>query len=42
MVEFQLVLKKKMDDPLKPLRRFAVQNDFRIFKVDPQSVKQES
>lgn len=42
VVEFQVVFKKKMDDPLRPLRRCAMENNFRIFKVDPKSVKEES
>ena len=42
VVEFQVVLKKKTDDPLKPLRTRAMQNTFGKFKVDQHSVQQES
>ena len=42
VVEFQVVLEKKMDDPLKPLRTRAMQNKFGIFTVDQHSVKEES
>jgi hypothetical protein len=42
VVEFQVVLKKKTDDPLKPLRTRAMQNTFGKFKVDQHSVQEES
>ena len=39
VVEFQVVLKEKMNDPLKPLR---TRNKFGKFQVDPHSVREES
>ncbi|CAB4002965.1 onco -induced transcript 3 -like [Paramuricea clavata] len=41
VVEFQVVLKEKMNDPLEPLRTRAMQNDSGIFTIDPNSVRQK-
>ena len=44
VVQFQVVLKKKLDDPLKPVRAHitASKNKFGTFGVDSNSVKEES
>jgi hypothetical protein len=41
VVEFQVVLKEKMNDPLEPLRTRAMQNDSGIFTIDPNSVREK-
>ena len=41
VVEFRVVLKKKIKDPLEPLRTRAMQNDFGIFTIDPNSVREK-
>ena len=42
MVQFQVVLKKKLDDPLMPIRTRASTDNIGIFVIDPSSVKEES
>ena len=42
VVEFQVVLKEKTNNPLEPLRTHARQNRFKNFEVDQHSIKEES
>ncbi|XP_028412381.1 uncharacterized protein LOC114535201 [Dendronephthya gigantea] len=42
VVEFQIVSKKAMKEPLKPLRSCVNQNKFGRFTVDPQSVSEKT
>ena len=42
MVQFQVALKENLDDPLMPIKAHASKDNFGIFVVDPNSVKEES